>query len=98
MKSFKQYTEETEYFDGINNLKALKDLMKKLGKKDNKPRTVSVDFGRAYVKVWNSPSKISYTAYGDSLSSARGYWVKGKLIKFSEKLVTKYQNTGMGTE
>jgi hypothetical protein len=72
--------------------------MKKLGKQDNKVRTVSIDFGMAYVRVWASPSRISYNAVGDSPMQVRGYWQKGKLKPFNEKLVSKYQNTGMGRE
>jgi hypothetical protein len=49
-----------EQYDGISDMPKLKKLMKKLGAKDNKVRTVSIDFGRAYVYTYDSPSKINY--------------------------------------
>jgi len=88
---------KSEKYD-VDNIDDLKKLMKKLGKNDNKVRTVSVIFGMAYVKTWSSQSRISYNAVGDSPMQVRGYWQKGKLNPFSEKLVIKYQNTGMGKE
>ena len=83
-----------EQYDGISDMPKLKKLMKKLGAKDNKVRTVSIDFGRAYVYTYDTPSKINYNDYGDSPMVAKGYWKKGKLIPFSEKLIVKYQRSG----
>ena len=90
--------EKSEKYDGINSMADLKALMKKLGMQDNKVRTVSIVFGRAYVRTWDFPSKIHHNAIGDSPMSARGYWYKGKLKPFSEKLITKHQNVGLGSD
>ena len=89
---------KSEQFDGISDMPKLKKLMKKLGVKDNKVRTVSIDFGRAYVYTYDTPSKINYNDYGDSPMVAKGYWKKGKLIPFSEKLIVKYQRSGEGSD
>ena len=89
---------KSEQFDGINGMPQLKKLMKKLGVKDNKVRTVSIDFGRAYVYTYDTPSKINYNDYGDSPMVAKGYWKKGKMIPFSEKLIVKYQRSGEGSD
>jgi len=42
--------------------------------------------------------KINYNDYGDSPMVAKGYWKKGKLIPFSEKLIVKYQRSGEGSD
>ena len=65
-----------EQYDDISNMPALQKLMKKLGAKDNKARTVSIDFGRAYVYTYDTPSKINYNDYGDSTMADKGYWIK----------------------
>ena len=49
MKLSEAVRKKSEQFDGIDGMPQLKKLMKKLGAKDNKVRTVSIDFGRAYV-------------------------------------------------
>ena len=87
-----------EQYDDINSMPALKKLMKKLGAKDNKVRTVSIDFGRAYVYTYDTASKINYNDYGDSPMVAKGYWKKGKLIPFDKKLIVKYQRSGEGSD
>ena len=87
-----------EQYDGISDMPKLKKLMKKLGAKDNKVRTVSIDFGRAYVYTYDTPSKINYNDYGDSPMVAKGYWKKGNMIPFSEKLIVKYQRSGEGSD
>ena len=89
---------KSEQYDDINNMSDLKALMKKLGAKDNKVRTVSIVFGQAYVYTYDTPSKINYNDYGDSPMVAKGYWKKGKLIPFSEKLIVKYQRSGEGSD
>ena len=86
-----------EKYDNINNLAALKKLMKSF--KDDSVRTVSIDFGMAYVYEFSSPSKIRYTAVTDSPDAARGYWKKGKLFPFPEKLIIKSQeHDGSGSD
>ena len=89
---------KSEQYDDINSMSDLKILMKKLGAKDNKVRTVSITFGRAYVHTYDAPSKINYNDYGDSPMPAKGYWKKGKLIPFDKKLVIKYQQSGEGSD
>ena len=89
---------KSEQYDDINSMSDLKILMKKLGAKDNKVRTVSITFGRAYVYTYDAPSKIYYNDYGDSPMPAKGYWKKGKLIPFDKKLVIKYQQSGEGSD
>jgi hypothetical protein len=98
MKLIEAMRKKAEQYDGINDMPTLKKLMKKLGTKDNKVRTVSIDFGRAYVHTYDTPSKINYNDYGDSPMVAKGYWKKGKLIPFSEKLIVKYQRSGEGSD
>lgn len=96
--NFKKYLKESlskeETYDNINNVNDVKHLMKKF--KDNKVRTVSVVFGQAIVKVYDSPSKIKYNDVGSSPIGLEGYWKNGELIKFSSKLKIKYQNTALG--
>ena len=87
-----------EQYDGISDMPKLKKLMKKLGAKDNKVRTVSIVFGQAYVYTYDTPSKINYNDYGDSPLPAKGYWKKGKMIPFPEKLIVKYQQSGEGSD
>ena len=89
---------KSEQYDDINSMSDLKILMKKLGAKDNKVRTVSIDFGRAYVYTYDTPSKINYNDYGDSPMQAKGYWKKGKMIPFDKKLIVKYQRSGEGSD
>ena len=89
---------KSEQYDDINSMSDLKTLMKKLGAKDNKVRTVSITFGRAYVYTYDAPSKINYNDYGDSPMPAKGYWKKGKLIPFDKKIVIKYQQSGEGSD
>ena len=89
---------KSEQYDDINSMSDLKILMKKLGAKDNKVRTVSITFGRAYVYTYDAPSKINYNDYCDSPMPAKGYWKKGKLIPFDKKLVIKYQQSGEGSD
>ena len=83
----------TTTHDNINNLNSLKNLMAELGQSDNKVRTVSVVFGRAYVRTYPYPSKINHNDIGDSPATAKGYWRGGKLHSFSDKLQIKYQNS-----
>ena len=89
---------KSEQYDDINNMSDLKALMKKLGAKDNKVRTVSIVFGQAYVYTYDTPSKINYNDYGDSPLPAKGYWKKGKILSFPEKLIVKYQQSGEGSD
>ena len=98
MKLTEAMRKKAEQYDGINNMPALKKLMKKLGAKDNKVRTVSIVFGQAYVHTYDTPSKINYNDYGDSPLPAKGYWKKGKMIPFSEKLIVKYQRSCEGSD
>ena len=98
MKLTEAMRKKAEQYDGINNMPALKKLMKKLGAKDNKVRTVSIVFGQAYVHTYDTPSKINYNDYGDSPLPAKGYWKKGKLIPFDKKLIVKYQRSGEGSD
>ena len=83
--------------DNINNLDSLKSLMAELGQSDNKVRTASVVFGRAYIRTYAYPSKINYNDIGDSPPSARGYWKTGQLHPFSDKLQVKYQNSHLNS-
>ena len=98
MKLTEAMRKKAEQYDGINNMPALKKLMKKLGAKDNKVRTVSIVFGQAYVHTYDTPSKINYNDYGDSPIQAKGYWKKGKMIPFDKKLIVKYQRSGEGSD
>jgi hypothetical protein len=98
MKLTEAMRKKAEQYDGINDMPTLKKLMKKLGTKDNKVRTVSIDFGRAYVYTYDTPSKINYNDYGDSPIQAKGYWKKGKMIPFDKKLIVKYQRSGEGSD
>jgi len=98
MKLTEAMRKKAEQYDGIDSMPQLKKLMKKLGAKDNKVRTVSITFGRAYVYTYDSPSKINYNDYGDSPGPAKGYWKKGKMIPFDKKLIVKYQRSGEGSD
>ena len=98
MKLIEAMRKKAEQYDGINDMPTLKKLMKKLGTKDNKVRTVGITFGRAYVYTYDTPSKINYNDYGDSPGPAKGYWKKGKMIPFPEKLIVKYQQSGEGSD
>ena len=98
MKLIEAVRKKSEQFDRIDAMPQLKKLMKKLGAKDNKVRTVSIDFGRAYVYTSNTPAKINYNDYGDSPMQAKGYWKKGKMIPFDKKLIVKYQRSGEGSD
>jgi len=98
MKLVEAVRKKSQQFDGIDGMPQLQKLMKKLGAKDNKVRTVSIDFGRAYVYTYDTPSKINYNDYGDSPIQAKGYWKKGKLIPFDKKLIVKYQRSGEGSD
>ena len=98
MKLTEAMRKKAEQYDGIDSMPQLKKLMKKLGAKDNKVRTVSIDFGRAYVYTYDTPSKINYNDYGDSPMQAKGYWKKGKMIPFDKKLIVKYQKSGEGSD
>jgi len=71
MKLTEAMRKRAEQYDGISDMPKLKKLMKKLGAKDNKVRTVSIDFGRAYVYTYDTPSKINYNDYGDSPMAAK---------------------------
>ena len=98
MKLTEAMRNKAEQYDGINGMPQLTKLMIKLGAKDNKVRTVSIDFGRAYVYTYDTPSKINYNDYGDSPMQAKGYWKKGKMILFDKKLIVKYQRSGEGSD
>ena len=63
MKLTEAMRKKAEQYDGIDSMPQLKKLMKKLGAKDNKVRTISITFGRAYVYTYDSPSKINYNDY-----------------------------------
>jgi len=76
-------------YENINTPADLKKLMKTF--KDNKVRTVNITFGTCYVDTYDVPSKIRYTAVSDSPLSFKGYWKKGKMYPFSEKLIIKNQ-------
>ena len=89
---------KSEQYDDINNMSDLKALMKKLGAKDNKVRTVSIVFWQAYVYTYDTPSKINYNDYGDSPLPAKGYWKKGKNDSISGKTYVKYQQSGEGSD
>lgn len=89
MKLIEAVKNKADTYDNIGNLNDLKKLMK--GFKDNKVRTVSIDFGRAYINTYDTPSKIRYTAVSDSPMVAKGFWKKGKMYPFPEKLIIKNQ-------
>ena len=88
-----------QQFD-VTNSDDLKKKMKEISLKDNKVRTVQVIFGRAFVNVYDSPSKIPHYAVGDTGGALhpelKGYWQNGVLKPFSEKLVIKHQNIDYG--
>ena len=98
MKLTEAMRKKAEQYDSIDGMPQLKKLMKKLGAKDNKVRTVGITFGVAYVYTYDTPSKINYNDYGDSPLPAKGYWKKGKMIPFDKKLIVKYQRSGEGSD
>ena len=67
----------------------------------NDPKTCwvgSVAFGRAYANSYASPSRIPYSAVGDSPFGHRGYWKAGKFQAFAQRLTVEYQNSATGCE
>ena len=106
MRTFQNFLTEAkksktpdESFD-VTNTSDLKKKMKDLGKNDNKCRVVSVTFGKAFVNVYDSVSKIPNWEIGYSKDvfhpELSGYWQGGVLKPWPEKLLQKYQMVDYG--
>jgi hypothetical protein len=80
----------------ITSAAEFEQKMKDISKDNNYAWTVSIVFGRVYVRRHDSPSKMSHLVVGDSPYTHPGYWRQGKLNPFSEKLIIEHQNTGIG--
>jgi len=85
-----------------NNWDDYKKKMAKLSM-DGQCWTGSVVFGMVYATAYQQPSKIPYTAVGDSplflgSGSVKGYWQNGQLHPFPQSLVDKYESTGISSQ
>jgi hypothetical protein len=87
---------DRETYKGITDMDSVVALMEKLGKQDNKIRTVHISFmNDVIVNAHQSPSRIGRDAVGDAPDGYKGYWKNGKLLPFPERLINSYNNMGL---